>query len=150
MKSRHQKFCKQIPLFYTFRSVYGREPGLRTYSIDVPDDRHTDGDRRDIQVILIERTTISWRLTNSTFLICVIWTPCGWQNEVVHVYKKKNLYIHIYIYYTYMIAFDANHWTRSVERPGHKRLKEREKKKEKQEERKKANNRYFGFVRSCP
>ena len=58
-KSHRQKFCKQIPLFYTFRSVYGREPGLRTYSIDVPDDRHPDGDRRDIQVILIERTTIS-------------------------------------------------------------------------------------------
>lgn len=39
-----------------------------------------------------------------------------------------------------MIAFDANHWTRSVERPGHKRLKEkeREKKKEKQERKKKS------------
>ena len=38
--------------------MHGREQGL-CYTIDVPDDRHPDGGRRDIQVILIERTTIS-------------------------------------------------------------------------------------------
>lgn len=48
--------------------MHGREQGL-CCSIDVPDDRHSDGGRRDIQVILIERNDLA--TVKPTFVIYV-------------------------------------------------------------------------------